>query len=389
MNTLPLTDKNNLKRRIAFYVVLSFTIVSLIGALFSIWHYLEYQDKVDTKTKTNLQAVTVRATQNIEATIKEVMRETDAIANDITAGKLSKTQMLERIKELVLINPNYFGSTISYRPYGFDPSVELYAPYYCRSKDVKDSVMFSQLEEEYDYTSTNYDWFVDAMKEGNRWGEPYWGPAGNTFMITYSAVFYDKNPVTNEKTALGVVTLDIEMDYIKDIIENADLGESGFGALVSKKGIYLYHPNSEYVVGHKTILEVAKEKKDADRLFMAKKAAKGEGGIIDHISTTTHQESWLVFAPVPITGWSLQNTFIKEDIKLNVDNVRRQLIWIVLQLLIFILLACACAYFKTNDRPGLQWIIVAFGSLFIVISIGLLWSIALRYNPADKIRLAV
>jgi hypothetical protein len=385
MNTPSSTNLNHKKRKIAFVVLLMLAALSLIAASGVIWQHIRYQRETFAKTKSELQSLTLKATQDIEAIFKQAMANVDTIANKLTAGRIAKSEILQQIRNVILQNPNYYGSTICYRPFGYEPAKRLFAPYYHRINGETENLEFVRLEDQYDYTKPEFDWFVRPMKEGSSWGEPYWDPAGKTYMITYSSVFYDYEFTTDRKVPLGVVTLDISMDYIKKIIEDIDLGTSGFGALVSSKGIYLYHPNSEYVVSQKTVTQVALEKNDKDRLLMADLASKGKGGFLDHVSTTTHQKAWLVFEPVPITGWSLQNTFLKNDIHIDVDTYRHQQIWIVFVILVFLLLSLGCVYSIHSESTLYRRLLIFIGSLFIFIAIGSIWRIALTYNPADKI----
>lgn len=368
-----------------FRILLLLSVLSFFAASGVTFHHIRYQRETSFKIKTDLKNLTIKATKEIDAIVKQAMSEVDAVANNLTNGKIDKSEISRQISTLILKSPNYFGSTICYRPFGYDPSKKLFAPYYHRNRGNQQELEFIKLEEKYDYTKPKYDWYVQPMKNGNDWAGPYWDPAGKTLMITYSSVFYDIDAETGKKVPLGVVTLDISMDYIKKIIEDIDLGASGFGALISSKGVYLYHPNSEYVVYKKTISEVAKEKNDPDRLVMAVKAAKGESGFLDHVSTSTHEESWLVFEPIPSTGWSLQNTFLKKDIVINVDNYRHNLIWIVVLVLLFFLLASGCIYSCMASNKRNVWIIIFSGSLLIIVAVGCIWMVALTFNPADKI----
>lgn len=369
----------------AFIILLLLSGFSFVAAAGAIWHHIQYRRETFAKTKDELQRLTVKATQDIEVIFKQAMANVDSVAGELTGGQIDKSGVLPQIRSLILKNPNYYGSTICYRPYGHDPAIRLFAPYYHRINGESGELEFVKLEDQYDYTKPEFDWFVVPMKEGNRWGEPYWDPAGKTYMITYSSVFYDRDPKTGKKTPLGVVTVDISMDYIKKIIENIDLGSSGFGALISSKGVYLYHPNTDYVISKKTITQVGLEKNDRDRLVMAEKAANGKSGFLDHISTTTHDDSWLVFAPVPLTGWSLQNTFLKKDIVIDVNAYRHNLITIVILLLLSLLLVLVTIYSRQSKRKYNQWVLIFTGSVLILASIGSIWHIALIYNPADKI----
>lgn len=281
-------------------------------------------------------------------------------------------------------NPNYYGGTITFVPFGYDKNTQLYSAYYSKSGP-KGALEFLQLADVYDYTKPDYDWYVEPMAKGNRWGEPYWDDAGKTYMTTYSAVFYTEDPVTHKKIPNGVVTIDIAMNQIKNIIESLDIGPSGFGALTTRNGNYLYHPNYEYVLSHLNIKDVAREKNDQNRLLMSEMAAKGEGGIIDHVSTTTGQDSWLIFETVPISGWSLQNTFIKSYIDIGVDRLRQQIIWILIAFMTFGITLMSLLLRIDGDSQKRVWQFTAITSLILIIGIGKIWDLALTYQSSATI----
>ncbi len=382
--TLP-SASNRFKKNSKFLILVALSVISFIAAAGIIYDYKKYCNDELKTTKAELKAFTVKATQDIELILREAMQNADTIANDLTSDKLGKTDMLEKMEAVLLKNSIYYGVSISYRQYGFDPAIKLYAPYYYKVEGDEGRLEYCQVEDSYDYT-TEFHWFIEPMKEGNQWSEPYWDPAGKVLMVTYSSVFYDQDRNSNKKVPLGVVTIDISLDAVKKIFEDIDLGASGFGGLISSKGVYIYHPNYDFVVSQKTIIEVALEKNDQDRLYVADKAANGEGGIVDHISTTTLQESWLVFEPIPISGWSLQNTFLKNDLEIDIDLIRHKLINIVVFVLNFLMFLLACFYIKIAHKIRYKWMIVGFGSFIILFAIASIWNIALRYNPADEIK---
>ena len=214
----------------------------------------------------------------------------------------------------------------------------------------------------------------------NVWTEPYWGQATQAHLISYSALFYGRSSSNGEKEPAGVVTVDLSLKHIKQIIESQPLGRNGFGGLTTGSGKYLYHPEQEYVVSGKSLQDIAQEKHDEDRLKVAEMAKLGQGGIIDHLSTTTGEESWLMVEPVPSSGWSLQNTFIKNDIAINTDTLRHRAILIVLSLtvfltsLIFLVLLCGFPF------RGKTWASVVLFSLIMIAGIGSIWKYALMYE---------
>lgn len=352
----------------------------LVVGLFS-YHHLSYKSRIFASAKADLQQVTVDAARDIDTILQQAIASAEGLADRLTRDRITGEDMLAGLREMLSASPNYYGGTITFAPYGYDPKARLYSAYYSKS-GTAGALEYLQLADVYDYTTPEYDWYVEPMAQGNRWGEPYWDEAGKTYMITYSALFYRTAPETGEKIPNGVVTVDISMARIKDIVESLDIGPSGFGALTTRDGNYLYHPNSEYVLTHQNIRDVARQKGDANRLLIASKAAKEEGGILDHTSTTTGEASWLIFEPVPTSGWSLQNTFIRSDLDIDVDALRQQLVWILSAAIVFLSTVAALMQHASLGLPRRIWYLTAVVSLLLVVGISLIWDLALTYHPA-------
>ncbi len=358
-------------------------VASFFGALLLTNKYIEHKEEINTEAKNELKALTSNATAQIDAVLLEVTRSAETIASVLGQERFPEDEMHTLLREALLDNPNYFGGTITYRPYGYDKNMRLYSAYYTREVE-SDALNFQRLDEVYDYTSSEYDWYVKPMNEGSRWGEPYWDEAAKSHLVTYSAVFYEENS-PHEQMPLGVVTIDISMNQIQSIIESLDLGPSGFGALTTREGSYLYHPNREYVQQKKNLRDVAHEKKDSSRLIIANNIIDGRGGVIDHMSTTTGQASWLVYESIPASGWSLQNTFIKSDLPVDIDSLRKGLIRIIILMTIF---SIALAFLLLRAYRGSKvsvWLFSAVCSLFLLVGIGGIWFLALTHYSAHSV----
>ncbi|MDH3973143.1 MAG: hypothetical protein OEV42_02580 [Deltaproteobacteria bacterium] len=350
---------------------------------FLVYKHVAFKKSVYQSAREELVQLTSEAAKEIDKILMETMESAAALAEGLSSGKISRENMHEHLKEMLLENPNFYGGTITFRPYGYDSRRKLYSAYYSKSGN-SDTLEYVQLDELYDYTKSDYDWYVEPMLKGNRWGEPYWDEAGKTYMTTFSALFYAENSEGDEKIPKGLVTIDISMSRMRNIIESLDIGPSGFGALTTREGNYLYHPNYNYVLEHKNLIDIAGEKNDDDRLMLAKKAALRESGVIDHVSTTTGQLSWLIFEPVPLSGWSLQNTFIRDDVQVDVDALRKQVIWIILSAIAFLSSLAAVILKVQPGNPLKAWALSLFVSLLFVIGIAAIWKLALTYNALDN-----
>lgn len=378
----PCANESETNRWLTRLVLLLCLISCALCATLTYRHYA-YEHSIYRTKKTELKRLTVDATRQIAAVLRQVMNTVDTLADGLTQGTIDKRNMRARIRAVLAANPNYYGCGIAFSPYGYDKKIRLYAPYYSHSGP-GGKLTYQQIGKIYDYTTSQYDWYTGPMAKGNRWGEPYWDAAGRTYMITYSALFYRTDPRTHKKVPDGIVGVDISMNRIKEIIESLNIGPSGFGALTTRDGYYLYHPDHQYVQKHMNIRDVARLRHDHDRLLMAAMAAKGKGGIIDHISTTTGEDSWLVFEPVPIAGWSLQNTFIKNDLNIDIDALRRQIIGILITAILFIGSLSFLLLRVNLGRPDKVWIFTGIVSVLLVLGIGIIWHLALTYHSTDR-----
>jgi len=375
-------ERDEVRRWMSGFAI-TIAVISLTGALLLLYQYVLYKEEVNASAKQELKALTSSAASQIDSVLMDVTRSAERAASTLSQQRLAEEEMLALLRETLLGNSNYFGGTITFRPYGYDQQKRLYSAYYTRQAD-QEGLTFQRLDEVYDYTTSEYDWYVEPMSKGGRWGEPYWDEAAKSHLVTYSAVFYETT-AGEEQVPLGVVTIDISMNQIKAIIESLDLGPSGFGALTTREGSYLYHPNPEYVQNKKNIRDIAKEKNDSNRLIIAKDILVGKGGVIDHISTTTGQASWLVYETVPVSGWSLQNTFIKDDLPIDIDTLRKDLIRIILLSVAF-LIALSFLLLRAHHGDKVSvWCFSAACALFLISGIGLIWFLALTHYSANDL----
>lgn len=364
-------------------VLLLICLAAFVSGALQIYQHVVYKSEIYESSQRDLQKLTVDAADDINTILGQAMASAERLANQLTQAEIRKGEIPITLKKMLDANVNFYGGTVTFKPFGYDSNTNLYSAYYSKSGP-HGEFKYQRLDEIYDYTSADYDWYVVPMASDNRWGEPYWDEAGKTYMITYSALFYNVDRVTGERQKNGVVTIDISMKQIKNIIESLNIGPSGFGALTTRDGNYLYHPNSSYVLSHKSIMDVAEEKNDADRVELAEKVSRSESGVINHVSTTTGQASWLIFAPVHISGWSLQNTFIKDDLQVDVNKLRKQIILIAITAIIFISSFSMLLLRVQSGEAVNIWIASAIISLLLLVGIGVVWNLALSYHTQTR-----
>jgi hypothetical protein len=370
--------QQELKKRIIFFLLLLVASVSFVAGVVLLARHLTYKRGVTESTKSRLTSRTVQATRSIDRVACEVIDNANSIADQLSSGELTHKAAQIKLRELLERYPHFLSAALSYKPYAFDPKRRLYSVLHARKDNRIERV---QLDTIYDYTKPEYDWFGSAIDKGPRWSQPFYGEASNSLLVAYSVPFHGgMDKATGRRFAKGVVTITISIEEIGRIIESLDLGPTGFGALVSQEGTYIYHPDTELVVSRKTLRQISQEHNDRDRLILAEQAGKRGSGVLDHRSLSTGLDSWLIYAPIPSTGWSMQNTFVKDDLPWDIDLLRRQLIQITTVLVLFVSSVAALLCRVCSGNRTRLWAASAMIAIFLAAGIGTLWKISLSYN---------
>jgi hypothetical protein len=328
-----------------------------------------------------IEVMTDLAVARIDGLIRSHVTAVEVFAAELSARPVSdKRDIFARMTRFLEENPGVYGSTISYVPGKGFVGTGRYAPYGYR--DDSGNLTFIQLDREYDYETK--DWFTEPLKSGNRWTEPYFDSALQKLMITYSACFTGADDAGGESRAIGVVTIDITMDQLVEILEAIDLGPSGYPALTTASGRYLYHPNSEYVAMGRTLAEIGRASGDASRIALVEKARNGARGGMDHRSVTTGRSAWLFYAPIPSTGWSLQNTFTRDAILIDADANRRSIVEITALAVLFCMAAAGLMLRVENGEIRRVRRFALLLVIVLIAGIGVIWKSALDYPPSAR-----
>ncbi|MBU1727168.1 MAG: SpoIIE family protein phosphatase, partial [Candidatus Omnitrophica bacterium] len=277
----------------------------------------------------NLALVTVNKTESILLPVERVPQN---LAYFLEESPCDKEQLLKLLRSIVENNPEIYGSTIAFEPYAFEKDSLYFAPYYYKEgKEVK----FSYLRGSYKYFS--WDWY-QIPKELNRavWSEPYFDEGGgNIIMATYSVPFYRK--VDGKRKFTGVITADISLSWLQDIVASIKIGKTGYGFLISKNGRVITHPLKGLIM-NETIFDLAEERNDPALRAIGKRMIKGDYGFVPSRSILTGKKCWIVYAPLPSSGWSLGVIFPKDELMADVTRLNNIMVGIGFAGFIFLLI---------------------------------------------------
>ena len=231
-------------RKLYFPLTSLVCLIGLIGAAILIWQARQDEGQREQASFEFGKGQAARVSSEVNKEMDLQMSLGKSIADDITSGKLSYTEVAARLRQETEAHPNLFGMGVAFSPYVYKSDLKLFAPYYF--KDEFGNFTRAQVETSYDYSdesSADSVWFNSALEA------PYWYATGydvtaQAELVEYITPFYRTDPQTGEKKAVGVVWVDHSVDTMKAFIRSIDVGEDGYTTLLDDSAYIIAHPKA-------------------------------------------------------------------------------------------------------------------------------------------------
>ncbi len=239
-----------------------------------------------------------------------IAKVTGNLADALGYGQWDRISLDKLLKKTVQSNSDIYGSTASFVPFGFEPGLKAYAPYYYKKNG---AILFVQLADSYDYFER--EWFKKPMETGKPlWSDPYYDEGGgDTLMITYSHPFMEGNLKPVKENVKGIITADISLDHLTDMVSGIRVEKTGYAFLLSNKGDLIVWPNRDLIM-KETILGLADKLGDPKLGSIGEAMLKQESGFLDAGHSLMAKESFLAFSSLPDFGWRLGVVIPKDEL---------------------------------------------------------------------------
>ncbi|OPY84302.1 MAG: Phosphoserine phosphatase RsbU [Syntrophus sp. PtaU1.Bin208] len=256
--------------------------------------YLYSRNQILRDTQTNAAILTMAAINKIETTLNGIEKVPTYVARSLTTQKLEDLPLQREVEDFLSTNPEIFGSAVAFEPYAFDGKALYYAPYIFREDNRLKRISLGSAQ--YDYF--HLDWYQIPKELGRAvWSEPYFDEGGgNITMATYSVPFY--RYVNSKRTFSGVVTADISLDWLLEIVKKLIPEQTGYAFLVSRNGVFVIHPNKDYIL-RESVFSIAEAQKNPELRL------------------------WLHYAPLPSLGWSMGIVFPEDVLFAEIHKLNR------------------------------------------------------------------
>ena len=300
-------NKNFFRRGLAFKLIISIMIIlGIIFVLLFSYNLMITREIIVKNLETNAENLTGATVARIDKVLSSIQKIPDNFAPIFERHLDSEKDMKDLVSLMVSGNKEILGACLAFEPYSRDPKEKYFSYYYYWKND---SVKFMKLgNDQYDYFTL--DWYEIPKELGKaEWSEPYFDEGGVEQLVsTYSVPLYDRR--NGQKKFVGILTIDLSLDWFQKYVGKIKVYETGFGFLISKNGVIVSHPVKDFIM-NQTVFSIADERNSSDLRQIGRKMVHGESGFgeISYKNARNGKPSWLAYAPVTLNGWSIGVVF--------------------------------------------------------------------------------
>ncbi|MDP3182039.1 MAG: adenylate/guanylate cyclase domain-containing protein [Desulfobaccales bacterium] len=289
------------------------------------YNYRASTQGMEDEAAENARNLTRATAYKIEVVLHGAEKIPRSLARTIEQHPLVRPELCQLIQVMVGDNPELFGVCVAFQPYAFDLKKYYFAPYASRHDGgIKLEILGS---DSYRYFGT--DWYQIPQELGRPiWSEPYYDEGGgNIIMSTFSVPFYRK--VSGGKKFRGVVTCDISLMWLKDLVAGVKFYQTGYAFLISQNGVFVTHPERGLIM-RESIFSIAEAKSDPHLRRLGRDMIRGGEGFVPLLDFVSGKKSRLYYAPLPSLGWTLAVIFPEDELFADARRLSTKLILMAL-----------------------------------------------------------
>lgn len=238
------------------------------------------------------------------------------------------------VRQMLAANPLISGSAIAFEPDYYPERGRFFSPYAYRTAG-GDSIAVKQLgTDNYDYH--HMDWYqIPKLLDKPYWSEPYFDDGGGEIiMTTYSLPLYD-----GEGRQYAIFTADLSLQWLTQLVNSLQLYPHSYNLMIGRSGAYLAHPYTERILDE-TIFTATLDMADTTITALGRRMTAGGEGFVTIQNDDSLSTSYIFYAPVKRSGWSMAVACTYKDIFSGVDSMRTRVLAIALAGLLVLLLFC-------------------------------------------------
>ncbi|MEM6528257.1 MAG: Cache 3/Cache 2 fusion domain-containing protein [Chloroflexota bacterium] len=374
--------------KIGAVFLLALLIVSVVVSATLIYFYTNLYRQILQEALAEAQTQASTAALEISDPFAELMAIAERIADDLSDGTLAYTDIEQRMVEIIEDRPDIDGLAITFEPFAYNPDVRLFQTYVYRVPDGSYDVLRGAT---YNYTmapelsENGTAWYVNTIEQGAQWHEPFFATGAQDILVEYGVPFYPVGADPQTANPAGIVSIDYTLQTVRDLIRDLDLGDTGYGFVLSGQGTFLAHPISDFIV-NRTFFEVSG---DDEALRAAARSAVEDRSpdMLETIDPFTESRTWYFFEPIGPTGWTVGVVMTQDQFRRDSRQVMRDQMTVAISVATTLFFLAAAAFHLDRYRFTDFWWMSDVFSILAVVLIVMAWTLTNRVERREGVRI--
>lgn len=310
---------------------LSLFILAVTSALLIIIVALNYRSSRNLVKEESIEHAQ-SALDNTILRIDNVLNSVETAVQNISLmiiDNIDNPDYMYEVTQFLLVNNSHIsGSAVAFEPYFYEDKGLFYSPFSYRENG---NILNKQLgNQEYDYHYM--DWYqIPKLLNKPYWSEPYFDQGGaNVIMTTYSYPLYDEGKL------FAILTADISLEWFANQVNSIKTYPNSFNLMIGRGGTYLVHKDTESIL-NRTMFEAAMANKDEMIFKTTHEMVDGKRGMAEY---DYGEKTYLFYAPISATGWSVAVSCHHSDIFAKIDDMRNRVLIVALPGLMILVILC-------------------------------------------------
>ena len=209
-------------------------------------------------------------------------------------------------------NPVVCGSAVAFREGFYGEGREDFSPYVYE----KDGRVERRQLGNGEYRYREKEWFAVPARTGRGyWSEPYFDTGGGEMIMTT-----DSYPLRDgEGRVSGVLTADISLRWLTELVNGMRPYPRAYNLMVGRTGTYIVHHRPERIL-HETVFSATREMGDPAVRSIGRNMVAGRRGM--EVLQNDDTLSYVFYAPIEKTGWSVATVCPREEVFASVDKLQ-------------------------------------------------------------------
>ncbi|WP_295443402.1 SpoIIE family protein phosphatase [uncultured Thiodictyon sp.] len=282
------------------------------------WNYLTTRDQLQAQARERAAFLAEASAAKIDARLGPLQGLVHGMALTLQAQALALPfAQVRALQDAALRDyPEIYGTAVALLPALKPAAWPDAAPYAYRDQD---ALGYQNLDEG-NRSYLGEDWFALAKGlDRGVWSEPYRWSTG-VKMVTYSVPI--RVQASTGALFAGVVTCDIDLEWLDRMLADLRLGELGYGLLMTHNGTYIAHPVKEIVLTE-SVFSIAEARGSASLRQTGQRMVSGRPGLIDWVSWANGEPAWLAWQPLKTADWTMGTVIFQAQLRAEILRLSR------------------------------------------------------------------